>query len=448
MEFNSKLTNKETTMADIRPFKGYRYVLDKPEDLGRFVAPPYDMIDTAMISRLYDKDPSNVVRVIQNRKEPSDTENRDRHHRAARFLNTWIASGVLAKDPEPSLYVYRHEFSLKQGSRNVPYRRTSVVALVKLVDYEKGLILPHEYTLSGPKIDRYELLSATRTHSELIFGIVPDDGPLYKVISSCAEGPCVGAFESEGGVRHTLFRTADSGAIKKVTDALSGKKVLIADGHHRYETALTFFHDTGNPEHAYVVMALVSMADPGLVIRPFHRLIRSSPGALGVPLSQALAQFFDIADLGPASFSGVQKFLEGGKGAEILLLDSADKKLYGLTLSSAGDAYLTKNPHGMSKLWNRLDVSKINSIVVNKLLSLPLDGTVLHDLIDYVNDPEAAFNEAMAPGGSYRGVFFIRPLDIAAVNAIVSGGERMPQKSTNFFPKFFSGLVFNRLENG
>jgi uncharacterized protein (DUF1015 family) len=434
-------------MADIRPFKAYRYALDKPEDLGRFVAPPYDMIDTATVSRLYEKDPANVVRIIQNKKEPFDTENRDRHHRAAAFLNDWISSGVLTRDPEPSLYVYRHEFEVKQGSRNISYRRTAVIALVKLVDYEKGLILPHEYTLSGPKIDRYELLSATRTHSELIFGIVPDKGPLYKVITSCAEGPCVGAFESEGGVRHSLFRTADASAIKKVTEALSGKKVLIADGHHRYETALTFFHDTGNPEHAYVVMALVSMADPGLVIRPFHRLIRSSPGTLGMPLSQALAQFFDVSDLGPASFSAAQKFLEGNAATEILLLDSSDKRLYGLTLSRAGDAYLTKNPHGMSKLWNRLDVSKINSIVVNKILSLPLDGTVLHDLIDYVNDPEAAFNEAMAAGGSYRGVFFIRPLDIAAVNAIVSGGERMPQKSTNFFPKCFSGLVFYRMGN-
>jgi uncharacterized protein (DUF1015 family) len=435
-------------MADIRPFYAYRYVLDKPEDLGKFVAPPYDMIDTATVSRLYEKDPANVVRVIQNKKEPSDTENRDRHHRAAAFLNDWISSGVLVRDPEPSLYVYRHEFEVKQGSRTLSCRRTAIIALVKLVDYEKGLILPHEYTLSGPKIDRYELLSATRTHSELIFGIVPDQGPLYRVITSCAEGPCVGSFESEGGVRHSLFRTADIGAIAKVTEALREKKVLIADGHHRYETALTFFHDTGNPEHAYVVMALVSMADPGLVIRPFHRLVRSSPGTLGMPLSQALEQFFDVSDLGPASFFAVQKFLVGGAGPEILLLDSSDKRLYGLTLSRAGDDYLAKNPHGMSKLWNRLDVSKINSIVVNKILSLPLDGTVLHDLIDYKNDPEAAFNEVMAAGGSYRGVFFIRPLDIAAVNAIVSGGERMPQKSTNFFPKFCSGLVFNRMENG
>jgi uncharacterized protein (DUF1015 family) len=435
-------------MADILPFAGYRYSLDKPEDLGRFVAPPYDMIDTATVSRLYEKDPANVVRIIQNKKEPSDTENRDRHLRAASFLDAWIASGVLHQDPEPSLYVYRHEFPVAQGSASASYTRTSVIALVRLVDYEQGLILPHEYTLSGPKIDRYELLSATRTHSELIFGILPDDGPLYNVIVSCAQGPAEGMFVSEGGVRHSLYRTGNADTIARVTAALKDKKVLIADGHHRYETALTFYHDTKNPAHAYVVMALVSMADPGLVIRPFHRLVRMSPGNLTAPLHAAVAAYFEVRDRGEASLAAVQNFCGGRASGEIMLLDSSSKRLYGLTLNAAGDNYLAGTPHGMSALWNRLDVSVINSIVVNKILGLPLDGTVLHDIFDYMNDPSAAYAEAMRPLAPYRGVFFIHPLDIATVNAIVSGGERMPQKSTNFFPKFFSGLVFNRLENG
>jgi uncharacterized protein (DUF1015 family) len=434
-------------MPDIRPFAGYRYALDKPEDLRRFTAPPYDMIDTAAVGRLYDRDPVNVVRIIQNRKEPFDTENGDRHHRAGSLLREWIASGVLAQDPAPSLYVYRHEFPVRQGSADVVCCRTAIVALVKLAEYEKGVILPHEYTLSGPKIDRYELLSATRTHSELIFGLVPDSGPLYNVIASCAQGPAVGVFESEGSVKHSLYRTADPRAIESVTRALAGKKVLIADGHHRYETALAFYRDTGNPAHEWVVMALVSMADPGLVIRPFHRLMRTSPGKDIGPLHSALSAFFDVNDLGGASSAAVRAFLETREGPEMLLFDTADRRLYGLTLNAAGDDYLTANPGGMSRQWNRLDVSKINSVVVNKLLSLPPDGTVLHDLIDYVNDADAAYGEAMRSPGSYRGVFFVRPLDIATVNAIVSGGERMPQKSTNFFPKFFSGLVFNRLEN-
>ncbi len=433
-------------MADIRPFAGYRYALSKAEDLGRFVAPPYDMIETAAITRLYDKDPVNVVRVIQNRKEPFDTENRDRHHRAAAFLNEWIAAGVLVRDTRPSLYVYRHEFTVNQGGGRSEYCRTAVVAMVKLEDYDTGAVLPHEYTLFGPKIDRYELLSATRTQSELIFGLVPDDGTLHRIISSFAQGEPAGSFESEGGVRHSLFCCPDPAVIDAVTRTVAGKKVLIADGHHRYETALTFFRDTGNPAHAYVTMALVSMADPGLVIRPFHRLIRNSPGELSGPLHAAVAPFFDVVDRGPAAMGEVDRFLRSSS-TNMLLLDAADKRLYSLTLNAAGEAYLAGNPHGMSRQWNRLDVSKINSIVVNKLLSLPLDGTVLHDLLGYVNDPGEAFAAVMRPDNSFRGALFIRPVDIATVNDIVSGGERMPQKSTNFFPKFFSGLVFCRPEN-
>jgi uncharacterized protein (DUF1015 family) len=433
-------------MPDILPFNGYRYALSKPEDLKQFVAPPYDMIDTAAVSRLYDLDPVNVVRIIQNKKEPSDTENRDRHCRAANFLDSWIASGVLARDSEPSLYVYRHEFPVKQGTQTVLRQRTSVIALVKLTEYEQGLVLPHEYTLSGPKIDRYELLSATKTHSELIFGLVPDTGSLHAFITSSVQTRPEGIFGSEGGVVHSLFRIKDPVAIKNLVATIADKKVLIADGHHRYETALSFYRDTKNAAHAYVPMALVSMADPGLVIRPFHRLIRKTPGNLDLPLHKAVAEFFKVNTLGDASFAEVQEFLDHGSGGRMLLLDTSDKRLYGLTLNAAGDKYLAENPHGMSSLWNRLDVSEINSIVVNKILSLPLDGVVLHDLIDYVNDAQAAWSEALRSPDSYRGVFFTRPLDISTINAVVSGGERMPQKSTNFFPKFFSGLVFNRLD--
>jgi uncharacterized protein (DUF1015 family) len=435
-------------MPDIRPFTGYRYALDTPEDLGRFTAPPYDMIDASAVSRLYGGDSRNVVRIIQNRKEPFDTDNRDRHQRAAALLNEWIASGTLVRDPEPSLYVYRHEFPVKRGNAETMCNRTAVIALVKLTEYDQKIVLPHEYTLTGPKIDRYELLDETRMHSELIFGLVPDDGPLYSVIASCVQGPPSGVFDSEGGVRHSLYRTRDPRALTDVTRALAGKNVLIADGHHRYETALAFYRDTGNPAHAWVIMALVSMADPGLVIRPFHRVMRKSPGANVGPLHVALAEFFDVSDAGTASAAAVRDFLAAQNNAEMLLLDTSDGRLYRLSLNAAGDRYLAANPGGMSRRWNRLDVSKINSIVVNRLLSLPLDGTVLHDICDYVNDADAAYGEAMRSPGSYRGVFFLRPMDIATVNAVVSGGERMPQKSTNFFPKFFSGLVFNRLENG
>jgi uncharacterized protein (DUF1015 family) len=438
-------------VAEIRAFSGFRYALDRPEDLSRFVAPPYDMVDGAMVDSLYQKDPHNVVRIIQNKKEAGDNENKDRHRRAARFLEEWIAGGIFTWDLRPSLYAYTQDFTVRSGDRPISYRRTAVIALVKLVDYDKGIIHPHEYTLTGPKVDRYELLRATATQSELIFGIVPDDGSLYASIAACAQGSPVGCFESDGGVRHALYRTDDAGLVGALTEGMNNKTILIADGHHRYETCLKYFRDTKNPAAGYAVMALVSMADPGLVIRSFHRLVRTSPGALATPMSQALSTFFDVTDLGPAEFPRVQEFLESktppASRYEMLFCDAARKRLWGLILNDMGHQYLRDNPRGMSLLWNRLNVSTINSIVVNRLLGLPLDGTVLHDLIDYVNDPAAAFTQVTDPkrSPSYRGAFFIRPLDIKAVNAVVSGGERMPQKSTNFFPKCFSGLVLYRM---
>jgi uncharacterized protein (DUF1015 family) len=434
-------------VAELRPFEGYRYVLKAPGDLGRLVSPPYDMIDKAMVDRLYDTDAHNIVRIIQNRKEATDGSNRDRHLRAAALLDQWIKAGVIARDQAPSLYVYQQEFSIPQGAQTVSYRRTAVISLVSLVDYAEGVVFPHENTLSGPKADRYELLQAVRTHAELIFGIVPDDGGLFSTICSCAAGAGtpVGVFDTDEGVHHTLYRTDNTAAIQSLLSSVKKSTILIADGHHRYETALKFFRDTKNPQFGYAVMALVSSADPGLVIRPFHRVIRSSPGTVSVPLHEALAEYFDKKDLGPAELSQVSAFLDGRTDHEMLFVDSTTRHLYGLRLSKGGDRFISDNLSGMSRAWNRLDVSKINSIVVKKILGLPLDGTVLHDLIDYVNNAGAAFDAAMA--GGVRGAFFIKPIDMATVNSIVSTGERMPQKSTNFFPKFYSGLVFYRPEN-
>jgi uncharacterized protein (DUF1015 family) len=431
-------------VADIKPFNGYRYSLKNPADLSLFIAPPYDMIDGSKIDSLYKQDKHNVVRIIQNKKEKTDKENKDRHVRASGFIEDWIKKGVFAQDNKPSLYGYTQDFTVG----DISYRRTAVIALVKLVDYDEGIVQPHEYTLTGPKADRYELLQATNTQSELIFGIVPDNGNLYKTILSCVYGSAAGTFESEGGVRHSVYRTDDTELINALTLAMKDKTILIADGHHRYETCLKYFRDSNNPAAGYAVMALVSMADPGLVIRPFHRLIRSSPGKLDIPMIKALAAFFDVNDCGASEYSKINDFLDNKIPGEMLFCDHLSNKLYSLTLNKAGEKYLTENPHGMSLLWNRLNVSEINSIVVNKILSLPLDGTVLHDLIDYVNDPAAAYNKIVDKNSTdnYRGCFFIKALDISTVNAIVSGGERMPQKSTNFFPKCFSGLVFYKME--
>jgi uncharacterized protein (DUF1015 family) len=186
------------------------------------------------------------------------------------------------------------------------------------------------------------------------------------------------------------------------------------------------------------------MADPGLIIRSFHRLIRKQRQAFDMP--KELGKSFSVTDLGPASIDIVNGFLGGSVRAGMLFVDSASGRAFGLTLNASGEAFLESTVPEHSSAWKHLDMSVINMTIVNRILGLPLDGHVLHDVISYMNDVVAAFTASLN-SQEYYGGFFIRPVDIAAIHSIVRSGERMPQKSTNFYPKLYSGLVFNRLSN-
>jgi uncharacterized protein (DUF1015 family) len=434
-------------MAEIRPFKGYRYKLSKQEDLGNFIAPPYDMLDDGKIEGLYNKNPLNAVRIDQNRREPGDRTNRDRHDRAARLFADWVNSGAVRVDEKPSLYVYEQRFTVERAGKKEPFERSGIVALVKLVDFSESIVLPHEYTLSGPKIDRYEHLEATRLNVGQIFGLLSDNtGETYELIRGMKNGgtPAGTAVDSDG-VRHSLYPCSDPAKITCLQNAVRSSTILIADGHHRYETALKFYRDSkNNPTCSHVMMTLVSMADSGLIIRSFHRVIRKGKTDRITDMKRELEGTFQLTDLGPADPATINSFLGGRIETEMLFVDSASRRVYGLKLNNEGENFLASTIPDKSLQWKHLDMSKINAIAVNRVLGLPLDGRVLHDVIAYMNDVPAAL-EASCNAQEYWGGFFIRPVSIAAIHRIVQGGERMPQKSTNFYPKLYSGLVFNRL---
>jgi uncharacterized protein (DUF1015 family) len=429
---------------DIRPFQGYRYRLDRPSDLGRYTSPPYDMLDETAVEGLYARDPHNVVRIIQNRRAPSDRSNADRHGRAARLFGEWIAGGVLARDPSPSLYVYKQTYTTPLDTGGASRERLGLVCCVKTVEFEEGVIVPHERTLSAPKQDRYEHREALRADTELIFGILSDDSGTYARIREAARGAPCGEFTDTAGVVHSLHRCSDPGPIGALQQAVATGSVLIADGHHRYETALAYARANPGQENGYVMMALVSAADPGLTILPFHRLVRRGISAVTVETMAALSGYFECADLGGAEPDKLFDFIHSDGGPRMLFYSAAEKRLYGLELSGAGREYIAAHADGMSAAWCDLDVSVINQIWVRAVLGLAPDGATLHDVIEYMNDPPAALARA-ADDTAYYGCFFIRPVGISVIRRIVDNGERMPQKSTNFFPKFFSGLVFNRM---
>jgi uncharacterized protein (DUF1015 family) len=435
-------------MAEIRPFKGFRYKLAEKEDLGNFIAPPYDMLDDAKIETLYNKNSLNAVRIDQNRRETGDASNRDRHSRAAGLFSGWVDKGLVCADKKPSLYIYEQRFTAERAGKTESLERTGVVALVKLVDFAEGVVLPHEYTLSGPKADRYEHLDATRLNVGQIFGLLSDDkGETFGLIRDMkkAAGTPAGTALDQGGVHHALYPCSDKALIAQLQKAARQSTILIADGHHRYETALKFHLDhKGGQGTAYVMMTLVSMADPGLIIRSFHRLIRKGCGGRNVTMLLELGKYFTLTDLGPAGPETINSFLAGSTEPEMLFADSASRRIYGLKLNQGGEAFLASTIPDKSLAWKKLDVSKINVIVINRILGLPLDGKVLHDVIAYSQDTAAALETCCNPQ-EYWGGFFIRPVSIATIHRIVQGGERMPQKSTNFYPKLYSGLVYNRL---
>ncbi len=432
-------------MAEIKAFKGFRYALSTPTDLGRLAAPPYDMIDDDMIDALYAQDPSNVVRLIQNRKEPTDTANKDRHVRAASFLTQWIKDGTLHRDDEAAVYVYRQTFSTGEGARTKQHERTGVVVLTKLTDFSEGVVKPHENTLWAPKADRYENLTHLECNEGIIFGIVPDTGSFYAAIKACGTGNPVGDFTDKDAVRHMLYKCTDAASINTLIELAKPKTILIADGHHRYETAVRYGREKGDASHSHVMMTLVSMADPGLVIRPFHRLIRTQTSCSPEQFLNKLSDYFSVTKIGTPSQSAIEDFVASSSGPDLLYCHTSTKTLFALTLLDAGTVFLQSRNNGQSAAWNKLNVSIVNTIAVGSILLLPLNGETLHDVVRYEKIVSTAL-EPVLTTPDYYGAFFLRSISIESIDTIVDGGERMPQKSTNFFPKYYSGLVFNKLD--
>ncbi|MBD3422298.1 MAG: DUF1015 family protein [Chitinivibrionales bacterium] len=433
---------RRSLVIEIKPFRGYRYKLTDADELEHSVAPPYDMINSETARELSAANPHNAVHIIQNPQQPSDAANRDRHRRATKLLNSWIEQDILTRDPAPCIYVYEQTFRMQ----NAQQTRTGVIVRVRLTDFSEGSVQPHERTLSAPKTDRYELLEESRFNTGQIFSVVSDTGGVFDAIKACREGAPVGRFTDADGVLHRLYKTCDEMKIADLAQNVHDQSLLIADGHHRYETALQFAQTTGNPAHAGVMMTLVSMADPGLVIRPFHRMAkRTEKSAPDNPLG-ALQAYFSCKRLGEPADRCIEEFLSMRDNRDMLFYDTKQSSLYALSLNDQGRRLLDTVDNGMSPEWNYLNVSLINTIYVGKILGLPLDGTTLHDVMEYENDYRRALKVAADPS-VFTGVFFIRPLNIEAIRSIVAKGERMPQKSTNFFPKCYSGLVFNSLEN-
>jgi uncharacterized protein (DUF1015 family) len=445
-------------MAEIMPFRALRYNPRFVPDLKQVVAPPYDVISPEAQERYHARHPYNVVRLILAKDEAADTPGDNRYTHAAATFAAWRRERILRRDPEPALYLYEQEFSIGDAHR---LRRRGLLALVRLHEYSEKVIFPHERTFARYKDDRLRLMRACPANLEAILGFYPGPAPaMAAIFDRRMETDAAVRLVDEDGVGHRLWLVQDAAEVDALQAALRDRPVIIADGHHRYETALNFRNERRGrdafPREAacdrldgFVLMHLVQADDPGLVILPTHRVIRRRPACAGEALMTALARHFRIqsfpldaanplrtlrtalADLAHRRDGGIACALYAG-GAEVLLLK--------LTDPTVPQALLAE---GHAQAFAGLDVAVLHRLLIEGILGVPSTSQA-DDSIRYTREESQALAEVSA--GEAALAIFLNAPRVEQVQAVAIAGERMPQKSTFFFPKVLSGLVMNPLD--
>ena len=421
-------------MAEIQPLRTLRYDLKSVGSLDKVAAPPYDVIDAPMRAELAARSPFNVVEIDL----PEAANGGDPYQHAEETLEEWIHQGVMVREREPALWVLTQDYTGPDGNS---YTRHGFFARVRVEDYGPGKIRPHERTQPGPKEDRLRLTRASRANLSPIFSLFPD--PQNEAWSALdpvtSEEPYDTVTDADGTVNR-VWRVSEPGTIERVQDALRDRELLIADGHHRYETARVYAQEIGGEgEHSYVLMFLTALEDSGLTVFPTHRLLKKDTSdekreALGT----ALKRDFDIEevsadDLEPPAGSGRVQFG---------YMDAHFRTPYRLTLKdqAIADAAL----EGRSDAYRRLDTAVLEALVFKGALGMTEDDVANKRGIDY----SKSFADAREAVESSRvdAAFFMRSTPVEQVQAVAEAGESMPPKSTYFFPKIPTGLVFNPLE--
>jgi uncharacterized protein (DUF1015 family) len=399
-------------MAIVRPFRALRYDPARVSDLRAVVAPPYDVISSAEQAVLYERDPHNVVRLILPR-EP------ERADAAAATLRSWMAEGVLVRDGEPALYFYSQEFSPGDGSRR---RRDGVLCRLGLEEFATGVVRPHERTFPGPKKDQLALLRATGAYLSPIFGLYARPGERLRDVADITDAPLV-ELADEQDVLHRLWRVTDQEAIARIGAALAPETIFIADGHHRYETGLAYRHERGASGPDSILAFVSNMEEEGLVVLPTHRLLRVPLRLSPAVFEEQLRAAFGVEPLAPGTVRPA--------GAIDVVLPDRRLRLRPRDEARARVADLPASVRA-------LDVAVLHGAILGPMLG------VEPGQLEFTHADGEAF-DAVASGRS-TAAFLLNPPTVAAVRAVCLAGELMPEKSTYFYPKLASGLVFDLIE--
>jgi uncharacterized protein (DUF1015 family) len=413
-------------LAILQPFQPFRYT-SKAGDPANLLTQPYDKISPAMQARYQAASPYNLVRVILGERSASDSESENVYTRAARYLEDWTREGILAQDPTPGFYAYFQSFDVPDSGTRVT--RKGFIGLGRIEDYAAGIVYRHEQTLSGPKKDRLELLRHTRAHFGQIFMLYPDrEGKVEPLLDQAAAAPPLMDIVDDYQVRNRIWAITDVSSIARIQVLMRPMKLLIADGHHRYETALAYRNE--NPKLApaeSVMMTFVNMYSKGLKILATHRVLHNLEGFDPVALfKKAVAAGWSVA-----ACSSIEVLKQR--------LAASEPKLVQIGVVAQGEARLMQRPRAEGEL----DVPVLHRQVLGVLLGINEEAVRDEKYIHYVRGIDAAVAEVHERGA--QAAFLLEPTPIDDMARIAFGGGVMPQKSTDFYPKLLSGVTIYHL---
>ena len=436
-------------MADIRPFRALRYNPQKVT-AAQVVTQPYDKITPAMQGQYYSASPFNLVRIILGRSQPGDNPTDNVYTRAAALGREWRDQEILEQDSAPSIYPYSQTFTAPTGKN---FERRGFIALGRVEDYSAKVVFRHEQTLAKPKADRLDLLRATRVHYEQLFLLYEDSGEIDSLIAT-PNRPTIEVAD-EYGVAHRVWQVSDPAVILSVQSKMRDQKLVIADGHHRYETALTFRDEcraasnspNSDAPYEFVMLTFVNMNDPGLLILPTHRVVHSLPSFSVDEFQKASRQFYEIEEADPAIDAGKATAMlrERGRAGTALLSLTANRAFLLHSPKPAGTRFLS----GLSPRQQSLDVVQLHKCLLEGVLKFSEESIRNQQNLSYVRDAAEAISAVHGkPAGKNAAnvAFLMNPCPVHKVREVALAGEVMPQKSTDFYPKLLSGLTAYALD--
>ena len=437
-------------VMQVGPFKAFRFDAGVVGDVGNCIAPPYDVINSTQQEQLYEKSRHNLVRIIKGKTMASDNGENNQYTRASDYLARWIEEGALKQDSDEAIYAYVQDFDVA----GIRFRRHSFIALASLEDFG-DIVKPHEQILHKPMVDRLNLKRATAADFGLVFMLYDDEKKVADGIIEQAAGqqPLID-FVDEQDVRHRIFAITDKKDIGQIVNMMSDKSCIIADGHHRYTTGLTYSKENGNPAAKYQMLAFANMHQDGLIVLATHRLVGNLENFSMEKLIEDLGERFRITKF---EFNSAKTKERSEQDMLERMRAEHDKDESAFGIYGADSAFyvaVLKNKRtmdsivpDMSEAWKTLDVSILHKLILEELLGIDQEKLAEGENLQYVKDTPNAIADSIAQidAGQKQAAFFMNPVKMQQLKMVTQAGERMPQKSTYFYPKVYTGLTINKL---